>query len=217
MLRKKLKNKKGMTLIELMVGMLIFSMLGASASVILAPTMRVAFGAIDLAENNSLLALMSSELLSDMKRAVNMTVTVDNELEIEIGAFDSNPILDGAGNPILDGAGNPIIPGEGSRTIVYGLANPDDVEDLRDPGETGILRIRTGSGEHVWFVHQPEYYNWKTIGLEFLAPADPTETPINGAPLDGEVIVRIRLFGADGNEITFRDYAVRPLGMNTFN
>lgn len=68
-MKRILKNRKGMTLIELLIGMLIFSIIMAAVSSVFAPTLRVYYSAIELAECNSLLNSLSAEILHDISRA----------------------------------------------------------------------------------------------------------------------------------------------------
>lgn len=64
-MRKILKSRKGMTLIELTIGLVVFSIIILAVSATLTPTLRAYYNATELAEVNNLLDSLSAELLSD--------------------------------------------------------------------------------------------------------------------------------------------------------
>lgn len=69
-----LKLKKGMTMIELVVGMLIFAVIASSVAAVLVPTLNAYMKANELAEVNTLLDNLSEEMLSDIARATAVSV-----------------------------------------------------------------------------------------------------------------------------------------------
>lgn len=88
-LKKLLKNKKGMSLLEVIIGMMMFTMIASSVIGIMISTLRTHTMANDLAETNSLLDSLSAEILSDLGDAVEaevsgqrLTITTDT-IEIE--------------------------------------------------------------------------------------------------------------------------------------
>lgn len=109
---KLLKNKHGMTMIELIVGMLVFSIIAISVSTILVPTLRAYAKANDLAEINTLLDNLSAEILDDISRADKVTLsggstnlrieTNVNTVIYDIGASAPNEgLLCRDGTPVL--------------------------------------------------------------------------------------------------------------------
>lgn len=72
---KLLKNKKGITMIEMVVGMLVFSIIAISVTTILVPVLNAYSKANDLAEINTLLGNLSAEILDDLARSTSATVS----------------------------------------------------------------------------------------------------------------------------------------------
>jgi len=68
-MRKVLNNKKGMTLIELLIGSLLFAVVMATATAVLAPMMQTLSRANDLAEYNILLDNVGNKLASEIAQA----------------------------------------------------------------------------------------------------------------------------------------------------
>ena len=68
-MRKVLKNKKGMTLIEILIGSLLFAIVTATATAVLAPMMQAFSRANDLAEYNILLDNVGNKLVSEISQA----------------------------------------------------------------------------------------------------------------------------------------------------
>lgn len=110
---KLLKNKNGMTMIELIVGMLVFSIIAISASTILVPTLRAYAKANDLAEINTLLDNLSAEVLDDISRATEVTITntgiaPDTNTEIKIKT-NVNTVTYDATSGLLCMDGTPVL------------------------------------------------------------------------------------------------------------
>jgi len=81
-LLKKLKNKKGLTLLELIVGLLIFSIIAVAVSTTLAPTLFAYMRANHFAEYNTLLDNLANQIISDISQANSLIDT--NELDVLI-------------------------------------------------------------------------------------------------------------------------------------
>ncbi|MCL2084960.1 MAG: prepilin-type N-terminal cleavage/methylation domain-containing protein [Oscillospiraceae bacterium] len=73
-------NKKGMTLMELVVAMLVFSVVSGAAAFVIAPIITVYHRANDLAECNTLLDSLSLELLGDIADAKSGAVIAPDEI-----------------------------------------------------------------------------------------------------------------------------------------
>jgi len=83
-LTKILKNKKGLTLIELVVGLIIFGIISVAISMVLAPTLFAYMRASDFAEYNALLDNVANHIISDISQITEqinedeMGVWIDN-------------------------------------------------------------------------------------------------------------------------------------------
>jgi len=69
MLKKILKNKKGLTLIELVVGLVIFGIISVAVSASLAPTLFAFMRANDFAEYNILMDNIANQIISDLSQS----------------------------------------------------------------------------------------------------------------------------------------------------
>ena len=74
-MRKLLRSKRGVTLTELIVAMLVFSILLLTASAVFSPMLRVYYQTVDFAETNPLLDEISNVMLADINEATQITVT----------------------------------------------------------------------------------------------------------------------------------------------
>lgn len=72
---KRLRSKAGMTLIETMIGLVMFTIIATAAAAVMAPMMNAFFNAMDFSEVNTFLDNVSAELLSDLSDAVVNTTT----------------------------------------------------------------------------------------------------------------------------------------------
>ena len=72
-MRNVLKNKKGMTLIEIVVGSLLFSMVVITVSAVLAPMMTAYMRANNIAEYNTLMDNIGNMIVSDIAQASEVT------------------------------------------------------------------------------------------------------------------------------------------------
>lgn len=73
--RRRLENKKGMTIVELIAGMLVLAIIAVSATTVLVSTTRAYTRATSLAEINTLFDSLSKEMLSELSRASGITVS----------------------------------------------------------------------------------------------------------------------------------------------
>ena len=69
MIKKLLKSKKGFTLMELVVGLVIFGIISVSVAAALAPTLFAFMRANDFAEYNILLDNIANQIISDLSQA----------------------------------------------------------------------------------------------------------------------------------------------------
>jgi len=73
---KVLKNKKGITLVELLVGLLLLSIIVAAAGSTIAPMLKVYSKANEIAEWNTLLDNLANQMVSDLSE---MTVPIEDQ------------------------------------------------------------------------------------------------------------------------------------------
>lgn len=107
---KILKCKKGLTLTELLAGMLIFTIVALSVTAILSPSLRVYIKANELAECNTLLDNLANQIISDLSEAIvpldlpdidnELLITTDPSYDI-IYTVSSDGVLLKNGNPVL--------------------------------------------------------------------------------------------------------------------
>jgi prepilin-type N-terminal cleavage/methylation domain-containing protein len=84
-MKKLLKSQKGMTLIELVVGMVMFAIAVGAVGAILAPTLRVYAEANEYAESNNLLDTLANQILDDLSEATTApTINAEGRLEFYI-------------------------------------------------------------------------------------------------------------------------------------
>ena len=69
MIKKLLKSKKGFTLIELIVGLIIFGIISTAVAAVLAPTLFAFMRANDFAEYNILLDNIANQIISDLSQS----------------------------------------------------------------------------------------------------------------------------------------------------
>jgi len=74
MIKKLLKSTKGFTLIELIVGLVIFGIISVAVSALLAPTLFAFMRANDFAEYNILLDNIANQIISDLSQSTEPPV-----------------------------------------------------------------------------------------------------------------------------------------------
>jgi prepilin-type N-terminal cleavage/methylation domain-containing protein len=84
---KVLKNKKGITLVELMVGLLLLSIIVAAAGSTIAPMLKVYSKANEIAEWNTLLDNLANQMVSDLSE---MTVPIEDQPGAGAGPWSDN-------------------------------------------------------------------------------------------------------------------------------
>jgi prepilin-type N-terminal cleavage/methylation domain-containing protein len=118
---KILKNKKGLTLVELLIGMVVLGIILTAVSAILIPMMQFQARANELAEQNALLDDLANQIIYDISMAIqpgigNVTLPDDDEMVIPIAAGGGGNVV----YTIADGViwrsqaniNNPLLPGE---------------------------------------------------------------------------------------------------------
>ena len=85
MIRKILKSKKGLTMVELIIGMVILSIIISMATAVMAPMMQFQRQANELAEQNALLDNLANQIVHDMSKAIDKPAQSGNEITIPIG------------------------------------------------------------------------------------------------------------------------------------
>jgi prepilin-type N-terminal cleavage/methylation domain-containing protein len=72
-MKKLLKSQKGMTLVELVVGMVMFAIAVGAIGSIMVPTLRVYAEANEFAESNNLVDTLANQILDDLSEATAVT------------------------------------------------------------------------------------------------------------------------------------------------
>ena len=193
---KSLKNKKGFTLMELVVGILMFTIISITISMLLAPILSSYARANDFAEYNALLDNIANQIIDDMSQSTLPPVFLAGEEWSENNPDRNNP------EPFLTVHTH-------SRTIRYAVIN--NVLERE-----GLVEVRDALGnitsvEQHWFpVFAEDFYKRKLVSFRIVPDNTTSATAY---------ILTVRLTedrGAAPFQIE-RDYAVRPLVLNPFN
>lgn len=88
-LKKSLGNQKGMTLVELSVGMVLFMLLALFATGALSSSLGQLYRARDYAEVNEVFDLVSQEILAEANRATQITFLENGEVQFRSQTMDS--------------------------------------------------------------------------------------------------------------------------------
>lgn len=98
-LLKILKNKRGVTLMELIIGMVISVIITTYVSAVLAPMMNVFYRSNDLAEVNTLLDNVSELMINDFSRATGINIGATNvTISTSVGNVIYSNLGGGAGS-----------------------------------------------------------------------------------------------------------------------
>jgi prepilin-type N-terminal cleavage/methylation domain-containing protein len=149
MIKKLLKNKKGFTLMELVVGMVIFAIISVAVSASLAPTLFAFMRANDFAEYNILMDSIANQIINDLAQS-----TEPPDFDDEAGDWP-------------EGWNNVLITKSASRvryTIEATAAN------------RGMLVIETGGNASLVFPE--EFYKRKTVAFKLEALDTDPDDPI---------------------------------------
>ena len=108
-MKKILRNKKGVTLIELIVGMVLFTIITTSITAVMVPMLRNYAKANELAECNTLLDNVANQIISDISVATApvahtefadiISITVDSPGDVTYTVIDG--LLQKNGAPVL--------------------------------------------------------------------------------------------------------------------
>jgi len=79
-----LKDKKGLTLIEVLVGCMMFAIITIAVSTVLAPTLMAYVRANNFAEYNTLVDNVANQILSDLSRSTRAPEPVPSDWDMEI-------------------------------------------------------------------------------------------------------------------------------------
>ncbi|MCL2068964.1 MAG: hypothetical protein FWH00_03605 [Oscillospiraceae bacterium] len=122
---KLLKNKKGVTMVELMAGLMLFTISVSAIGAVLAPMMQVYSRANELAEVSTLLDGAANHLISDLASATAPPQWGGDTVTIEINNTAAVYTVDTQG--VLRKNGSPVLPGSYYRrhTVSFGGANAE--------------------------------------------------------------------------------------------
>jgi len=183
---KAFKNKKGMTLMELIVGMIMFSIIAVSVSMALAPTLFAYMRANDFAEYNALLDNIANQIVGDLTLATKTPIFDEDTQTLTIstrGRMVTYQVNDGVLQRLRE---------------VRGDREDDDGEPLDD--------------EFIYDdVFSRDFYKRKELEIELTLPNDPdANTFILTIRLTSTATM-----ASTGQGFTIdREYLVRPLMLN---
>jgi len=186
---KIIRNKKGVTIFELIIGILMFAIISVIASMLLAPILSSFTRANDFAEYNALLDNIANQIISDMSQSTRQP---------ELRAPGPTPGVFPPGVFTPENHGLFLTIFTQNRTIRYAVNG-------------GILQIEVGrtpppGNLPIWEpVFSEDFYKRKNVSFRVVA-----DNPENTAYI---LTVRLTERGNAGFVIE-RDYAVRPLMLN---
>ena len=90
---KALKNKKGMTLIEVIVGIVMFAIISLAISMVLAPTLFAYMRANDFAEYNTLLDNLANQILSDLSQSTETPVFIEDDWDSDVSITQNTRVI----------------------------------------------------------------------------------------------------------------------------
>jgi len=198
---KILKNKKGITLIELIVGIVMFGVITVAISTMLAPMLFSFMSANDFAEYNSLLDNLANQMINDLSQATEAPVFVPSTASADGWAEDETGLPDGAGLTIKTR----------NRIVRYRV---NDAGVLQRAGVIEVFDDDDGRRvtEVVWFeVFDADIYKRKAVS--FMLTLD-DESDFTSYILTIRIASTHDVPSAGGNFELQRDYAVRPLMLN---
>jgi len=103
------KNKKGMSLMEILVGSLLFALIAITVTALLAPMMLTFMRANDLAEYNKLLDNVGNIIVSDLSRASEaLPASGENNVVITVSTGNTVAYTAPAGSLLRNGV--PVFP-----------------------------------------------------------------------------------------------------------
>lgn len=193
-LKKLLRSSKGVSLMELVVAMMVFSILVMAVSTVFLPMLQTYYHAVDFAETNPLLDEISNTLLTDINQA--NAISVVNETD---GRMTLTLNIKRAGYAAF--------------TVVYSLQPIDDDNNpVTPPANPALYLYRAFDGDPPVLVHDPDYYRGnftreKSVNVRYL---DANNVPLLGGPVLGAFFVEVSIVGSGGGS-TSRTYAADPL------
>jgi type II secretory pathway component PulJ len=194
-LTKIFKNKKGMTLMELVVGMVMFTIISITISMLLAPILSAYTRANDFAEYNALLDNIANEIINDISQSTAPPV-------FTAGSGDDGFAQDNDGIFLRITTPSGII----RYAVIGGVLQREGLWQARDeyglPVGAPIPRFDD--------VFAEDFYKRKTVSFNWEADTDPNVYTLTVR------LTENRGWGAASFEIQ-RDYAVRPLMLNQFD
>jgi len=195
-----LSNKKGMTLMELIVGMVMFSIISVSISMLLAPTLFAYMRANDFAEYNALLDNIANQIISDLSQSTDEPKFPPGGDWIEWRADDDSSFLTIT-----------------TRTRLVRYTVGDLVFDTDNESLGGVLQ-RVGVNENdepeLFDVFSEDFYKRKAVSFSIEEATSNSGEDITAYTLTVRLISTGTMASTGrGFEVT-RDYVVRPLMLN---
>jgi hypothetical protein len=192
-MKKILKSKKGMSLMEILVGGILLGMVALTVSAVLAPFMLAFSRANDLAEYSTILDTVGNQIVSDLVRSSEEPTTAVNRVDITVDSEDDviYTIRQAAG-VLIDG-----VPA-GS------LLRHRNAENIMANGECEVCSI--AATRDMCMVFPEGFYKRKVISFEVTGTPDAEYTITVTVGPRGNTVAT----GGSGAAIS-RDYTVKPL------
>ncbi|MCL2084511.1 MAG: prepilin-type N-terminal cleavage/methylation domain-containing protein [Oscillospiraceae bacterium] len=97
-----LRNSKGITLVELLVGMMLLSVIAAAASVVLVSIVPIFTDANDFAEYSTMLDDVANHIISDFSEMSTATSLSSAENHLSFNTFNSGTVVYTTIDPTID-------------------------------------------------------------------------------------------------------------------
>jgi type II secretory pathway component PulJ len=188
---KILKNKKGVTLMELIVGLFLFAVVTTSVAAIVAPILRAHAHASDLAEVNTLLDNLANIIISDLSSATDaLVISGDDDDDDDENRYEVLIRID-------------------NTNVIYTVE-----DDENNPNFGALLRsVSVNAPDPVFHPVLPKIF-YKRKSVSFVVNDAPTT--VNGEAYTLTVTILSDRTGSEmiSREMISREYAVRPLALN---
>lgn len=199
---KKLKSTKGLTLIELIVGMLMFAIIVTTVTMMMAPTMNLFSRTTDLAERNALLDNIANMIINDMETATRELQTESINNYTEFAAIDADTYMTiwamGNAAPVGLRTAQPVISSDDNEIIIIHNLNNRVVYSINN-NENVLLR----DGRQVL---SQDYH--RNMSVSYTLERRPGE----GAAYNLTLTLSSMVEGRE-NDTVQRVYAVKPLAI----
>jgi len=92
-MNKLMKTKKGFTLIEVVIGLVIFGIISVAAAAVLAPSLFAFMRANDFAEYNNLLDNLANQIISDLSQSTETPVFIEDDWDSDVSITQNTRVI----------------------------------------------------------------------------------------------------------------------------